>query len=359
VADRVVLHIGTMKSGTTYLQDVLSSGVLESAGGWYVGGTFGAQTSAVRRLLRPPAERRPEEWEALAREARERDGVAVFSQEFLSFARPPRAQQIVSSFGGAPVELVLAVRDQHSAMPAQWQSFTRNRGLDDWATYQGRLEQMAGAGRKGRRSKAVKSFRRAQDVPGILRRWGSAEGLAGISVVVVPPSGSEPTALWRRFCEAATLDAGDPEAAGRRSNESLGYASCDALVRVNRGLEPLDKRQYTRARKRLLEALLPLRPDEGRPVLSAAGAEVARELNAGILEAIDHHGVRLVGERSELPVDDPGTAPAEVPPPDPAQVQRALVAAWEGCVSGAEVPDVGPDQLAARLGRRLVKRAGR
>jgi hypothetical protein len=34
VADRVVvLHIGTMKSGTTYLQDVLSSGVLESAGG--------------------------------------------------------------------------------------------------------------------------------------------------------------------------------------------------------------------------------------------------------------------------------------------------------------------------------------
>lgn len=357
MADRVVLHIGTMKSGTTYLQDVLSSGVLESAGGWYVGGTFGAQTSAVRHLLRPPAQRRPEEWQALAAEAAGREGVAVFSQEFLSFARPPRAQQIVSSFGGVPVELVLTVRDQHSAMPAQWQSFTRNRGLDDWATYVGRLQRMAAG--KARRSKAVKSFRRAQDVPGILRRWSGADGLAGISVVVVPPSGSEPTALWRRFCEASGLAAGDPEAAGRRSNESLGYASCDALVRINRGLEPLDKRRYTRVRKKLLAALLPLRPEEGRPVLDTAGAEVARGLNAGILEAIDHHGVRLVGERSELPVDDPGTAPAEVPPPDPEQVRRALVAAWTGCLGDADVPDAGPDQLAARLGRRLVRRTGR
>ncbi len=357
MADRVVLHIGTMKSGTTYLQDVLSSGVLEPAGGWYVGGTFGAQTSAVRRLLRPTEQRRPEAWQALAEEANARDGVAVFSQEFLSFARPPRAQQIVSSFAGAPVEVVLTVRDQHSAIPAQWQSFTRNRGTDDWPAYLRRLGRMNEG--KGRRSKAVRSFRRAQDVPGILRRWGGAEGLTGFSVVVVPPSGSEPTALWRRFCDAARIEAGDPEAAGRRSNESLGYASCDALVRVNRALDPLDKRGYTKARSRLLEALLPLRSDEGRPLLDRAGAEVARGLNTAILEAIDHHGVRLVGERSELAVTERGDRPDEAPAPDPEQVGRALAAAWERCLPHTPVPDATPDQVAARLGRRLVRKVGR
>ena len=45
MADRVVLHVGTMKSGTTYLQRSLESGVLEGAGGFYVGGAFGAQTA--------------------------------------------------------------------------------------------------------------------------------------------------------------------------------------------------------------------------------------------------------------------------------------------------------------------------
>ena len=45
----VYLHIGAPKTGTTYLQDVLSSGVLEPAGGWYVGGTFGAQTPVGER----------------------------------------------------------------------------------------------------------------------------------------------------------------------------------------------------------------------------------------------------------------------------------------------------------------------
>ncbi len=358
MAERVVLHVGTMKSGTTYLQDVLSSGVLEPAGGWYVGGTFGAQTSAVRRLLRPSDQRQPERWQALAEEANSRPGVAVFSQEFLSFARPDRARQIVESFGGTPVEVVVAVRDQHGAIPAQWQSFTRNRGLDDWATYEQRLQQMAG-GPTGKRNKAVKSFRRAQDVAGILRRWDDLGDRVSTTVVVVPPSGSEPTALWRRFCEAAGVDAGDPEAAARRSNESLGYGSCDALVRVNRALEPLGKGGYTKARKQLLQALLPLRSAEGRPTLSEAGADLAAVLNADILAAVERHGVRLVGSPDELPTAPRSGAPAVVPPPDPEHVHRALVAAWEHCLPQVEVPDADADQLAARLGRRLVRRHGR
>ena len=356
MADRVVLHIGTMKSGTTYLQAVLTSGALDQVGGFYPGGTFGTQTHAVRRLLRPVEHRQPRPWQALVDEVRERDGVAVFSQEFLSFARRQRAAQLVGCFDGTPVEVVLAVRDQRSAIAAQWQSYVRNRGTDDLATYVDRLQ---ARGKRRRRTKAAKSFRRAQDVPGILRRWTGHDGLASVSVVVVPPAGSAPAALWHRFCEAAGLEAHDPPAAAVPANESLGYASCDALRRVNAQLEGLPMDRYRRARKGVIEALLPLRPDEERPRLDASGLAFAAGLNRAIVEAVQARGVRLVGSVDELPVAVPDAAPATIEPPDEAHVRRALEAAWRGTFPRRPVPEGDLDTVAGTLGRRLARRFAR
>ncbi len=355
MAERVVLHVGTMKSGTTYLQSVLTSGALEEVGGFYPGEKFGVQTRAVRRLLRPVEQRRPEAWEKLAAEARERPGVAVFSQEFLSFARRARVQQIVESFGGIPVEVVLTVRDQRSAIAAQWQSFTRNRGTDDLATYVRRLRS---PGRRRRRSKAAKSFRRAQDVPGILQRWTDHEGITSVTVVVVPPPGSEPAELWRRFCDAAGLEAHDPPAAAVPANESLGYASCDALRRINAHLGDLPKVGHQRARKQLLAALLPLRPEEDRPVLDASGLALSGDLNRAVVDAITAHGVRVVGGLEELPVDPPAEAPASIAGPDETQVRRALEAAWRATLPRQELPSGTLEELAGQLGRRLGRRFG-
>jgi hypothetical protein len=355
VADRVVLHVGTMKSGTTYLQAVLASGALEEVGSFYPGGKFGAQTRAVRRLLRPVEQRQPEAWDALAADARKRPGVAVYSQEFLSFARRTRVQQIVESFGGTPVEVVLTVRDQRSAIAAQWQSFTRNRGTDDFATYVRRLRLR---GPRRRRSKAAKSFRRAQDVPGILRRWTGHEGITSVTVVLVPPPGSAPAELWHRFCAAAGLEAHDPPAAAVPANESLGYASCDALRRLNVHLGRLEKGPYRKARKRVVSALLPLRPEEGRPVLDVAGQAFAAGLNRAIVDAIAAHDVRLVGALEELPVDPPAEAPEAIAGPDDAQVLRALHAAWTTAFPKQEPPTGTVDEVAARLGRRLARRHG-
>jgi hypothetical protein len=342
VADRVVLHIGTMKSGTTYLQAVLTSGALDEVGGFYPGGRFGTQTRAVRRLLRPVEQRQPRPWQELAEEVRERDGVAVFSQEFLSFARRERAAQLVGSFDGTPVEVVLAVRDQRSAIAAQWQSYVRNRGTDDLATYVDRLQ---ARGKRGRRTKAARSFRRAQDVPGILRRWNGHDG-ASVSVVVVPPAGSAPAALWHRFCEAAGLEAHDPPAAAVPANESLGYASCDALRRINAQMERLPMDRYRRARKGVIEALLPLRPEEERPRLDASGLAFAAGLNRAIAAAVQAPGVRLVGSVDELPADVPVAAPATIEPPDEAHVRRALEAAWHATFPRRPLPEGDLDAVA-------------
>jgi hypothetical protein len=127
------------------------------------------------------------------------------------------------------------------------------------------------------------------------------------------------------------------------------------LVRINRALEPLGKEAYTRARDRLLEALLPLRSEEVRSVMSEAGAALAATLNGHILRAVARYGVRLVGSSDELPVAPRPGAPAEAPPPDPGQVRRALVATWEQCLSTIELPDGDADDLAAGRGCRLLE----
>jgi hypothetical protein len=69
--------------------------------------------------------------------------------------------------------------------------------------------------------------------------------------------------------------------------------------------------------------------------------------------------VALVGSLEELPVDDDGRAPAEVPEPDRDQVRRALAAAWQGAVDDERPPRGRLDAMAAELGRRLVARHAR
>jgi hypothetical protein len=329
--------------------------VLEGAGGFYVGGSFGAQTAAVRGILGSRNQQQLRAWDRLLAEARRRPGVAVYSQEFLGFARRHRARQVVESFGDTPVDVVVTVRDQHSAMPAQWQSFVRNRGTDDWPRYVRRLLDMDEEGPEI--SKAVRSFRRAQDAPLMLRRWARA-GAAAVIVVTVPPAGSPPTELWRRFCAAARIPAEDPPEAAAKSNESLGYASCEVLRRVNTHVAALERDEYRRVRRVVLDALLPLRGDEGRPELDAEGAAFARELNERIAEAVDEGGYGLVGSLAELPVAEDPRRPRHIRGPDLEHVSRALATAWAACGPGAQLPAGDPDHLAVLLARRLVGHVG-
>lgn len=356
MADRVVLHVGTMKTGTTYLQSVLSSGILETGGAFYPGERYVRQTRAVQGMLGSKARQDPRIWHELAAEVAERPGVAVYSQEFLSFTRrESTVHQLVGAFGGIPVEVVLTVRDQHSALPAQWQSFTRNRGTDAWATYVDRLIR-ARAGGAGR-AKAVRSFRRAQDVPSMVSTWLSHEGVSSVTVVILPPPGSAPQELWHRFCEAARIVTHEPPRAESKANESLGYASCDLFRRVNAHLKPLNKAQYKQARASMLEVLLPLRPEESRPVLDRAGSHLARQLNRDVVTAVSSGDVHLVGKPEELTLGDVD-APAAIPPPEEAQMRRAIDAVWGACLPGPAPTSSGVTELSEEIGQWFVRNRG-
>jgi hypothetical protein len=365
VAERVVLHIGTMKSGTSFVQSALASNpaVLRAAGGRYLGETFGRQAKAVRDVLsRPGRPRRHQRWRALVREARRFEGDAgVISMEFLSFAQDSQLDPFLAPLADLRVEVVVTVRDQFRAIPAQWQTFTRNFGTDDWGTYLRRID-ASGFGRS-RRSRAAVTFRRAQDVVSILDRWSGDPRVATVTVVTLPPPETPRDELWRRFCQAARLPAEEAELDEVHENTSLGYASCDFLRRLNVHLDDVKPRFYRKAMRPIArEALAPLRESETRPELDRRGAELAADLNRRIHDAVNRGGHDLVGTLDDLPVPDRPDAPQQVVPPRPDDVRRAALGVRE-CAAAAldAAPGPAPDDLDELVAEtaRLLRKANR
>jgi hypothetical protein len=362
VAERVVLHIGTMKSGTSFVQSALmaNTAALEAAGARYLGGTFGRQAKAVRDVYQSP--RRPARhgrWRALADEARAFEGSAgIISMEFLSFADEGRLRVLLEPFDGLEVEVVLTVRDQFHAIPAQWQTYTRNFGTDAWATYLRRID--ASSWIRGSQSSAARSFRRSQDAVRMLERWSSDTRVARLTVVTVPPPDAPREELWRRFCRAMRVSVESADLDRTKENASLGYASCDFLRRLNVYLGDVRPRLYRKGTRPLARGVLaPLRDSEGRPGLDRRGAELARDLNRRIRDAVGRGRYDAVGSLDDLPVPDRVAAPERVIPPPDGDVRRAALAARDHAVAALRTaPGPAPDTLddlvaeAARLLRK-------
>lgn len=349
MADRIILHIGTMKTGTSYLQSVLmrNADVHEQAGFLFLAKDFSTQARAVRKVLAAPNRpERHEEWRALAEEAKRFEGhTAVVSMEFLSFAREHQIDAYLRALEGLQVEAVITLRDQAAVIPAQWQSYVRLFGADEWSTYLRRID--PARQRNGDAdSHAAKTFRRAQNVLPMLERWQQHPGVSRLSAVTVPPPTADRHDLWRRFCGAIGLDPGLADLTTNFQNVSMGYASTDVQRRLNPLLTDYPSHIYRPGiRPVLRDALRPLRNEEGKPVLDRGAAAFAHSRNAAIREALAD--LPLFGDPDDLPVDGPSEAPRRAPRPKRAHVQRAAVAMWERCASE---PQVAAGRRPRRLG---------
>ena len=333
---RVVLHIGTMKSGTTYLQSVLGSNAeaLGRAGIQVVPGRFaedqGRPHRAARELHGSRGKRR--EWTRLVEFIDRSPGeIVVVSTEFFSFLGPAGVEAAVSDLAGHDLTVVLGVRDQVGAIPAQWQTYTRNRGGAPFASY---LHQIASGDPQ---RYAARSFRLAQDVPAIVDRW-NRPGVDRLALLLLPPSGSPPDLTWTRFAAIAGLSAVDVDLGDVAENRSLGYAACDSLRRLNRQLSQMPTPTYRQVVRPLARDVLAAAPDRSRPQLDRVGAAFALERNKAI-RAVLEQGVEHVGDLSDIAVDlDPASFPEEVPPPDRAEVHRCARLVLEHAAERAGEP---------------------
>ncbi len=296
---RLLLHIGAMKTGTTYLQTRLTANAEALAGqGWWV--PEGPRIARAVRELLPAAGGGPTpKWDELMREARAWDGHGtVISMEFLSFARRQHVPGILERMAGVDLHVVLAVRDAVRALPSQWQTLTRNGFGFSWPEFAGGVRQRRESGP----GPGTAPFRRTQDVHRMLVAWGNALPRERLKVITVPAPSQPRDLLWERFLGMIDVDPQKARAPARFDNPQLGYGTCELLRLVNRaGLDGEDPVAYRKIVRRLThDHVDALREGQSRPRMDAATAEFAVAFNARTRRMIRNRGT-LVGERSDLP----------------------------------------------------------
>jgi len=227
----IFLHIGTPKSGTTYLQSrmVANHEQAKEQGLLWPGPAWKAHVEAVGELRELERGRQLEPdgpWLRLAREAREWPGPRVLiSMEWLVACRPHQISAAIESLAPGRVEVICTARDLLRTFVTQWQEMTKNRRPWGWSQF---VEEML-ANRPG---PVCRAFWWQQDVPVILRKWGKLVSSERVHLVTVPPEGSDPELLWQRFCSVLDLD-GRSFLSPRHTNDSLGVVSAGLMQRVN------------------------------------------------------------------------------------------------------------------------------
>ncbi len=329
----IFLHVGAMKTGTTFLQSVLHGNrdALRDAGFLYPGDAHGDQAKAVRGLMgltgkdATLAASVEGVWDDMVKEMRAWNGEAsIFSMEFLSFVEKRRAAKIRRTIGRADLHVILTVRDATGMIPAQWQSYVRNHGTEGWPEF-AHATMTAGSGGK---TPPAKAFRRAQDIRRMVNAWGSVVPADHLHVITVPPSSAPRSLLWERFASVCGFDPEIASIDGVRSNPSLGYGSSELMRLVNPYLDDLRLGAYHKVSRYTGKNILSdLRDQESKPRLDVATAQFAAKWNARSARAIKKAGVPVVGDLSELPTKARLDLADEGPSPAPAPEAEVLAAA--------------------------------
>lgn len=233
MAERVVLHIGSMKSGTSFIQNVLghNKDLLAERGVLFPGPRWKAQVAAVRDLAGGAEPGGP--WDVLCDEVNAWSGTAVISMEFLGPRSKAQIERVVASFPDSPVEAVLSCRDLARQIPAMWLESVQNGSTTGWQDY------LDAVRTEDRSVIAGKNFWRHQAIPAMARRWAGGLAPGALTVLTVPRPGAPTDLLWQRFASIIGADA-DSCDLDVRANPSIGLATAQVLLRLNRRMRKED-----------------------------------------------------------------------------------------------------------------------
>lgn len=339
---RVVLHVGAMKSGTSYLQSLLFANkeLLLERGVLLPGPRWAFQVRAVRSLMTGEGD----EWERLGAEVGDHPGTSVVSMEFLGPLRPKLARGAVARLPVDDVRVVVTARDLNRSIAAMWQETVQNGRTWTWDEYVEAVTAWRPSHRRGgHETEAGRTFWRQQNIGRIVSGWADVVGPDRVTLVTVPHPGAPRDLLWQRFAGVLETDAEGLEPA-RAANESIGAASTLALRRLNemleaRGLKGQDGAPLRKGvlAKQVLAARKNQEPVTGLPVAAWVEKESRR-----MRRALARSGVRVVGDLDDLtPVEVPGVHPSDI---DEREVSEAALSALAWAVHEL-VRDAPPDKL--------------
>ena len=314
MARRLFLHVGTPKSGTTFLQSVwwanreplLEQGLLLPGRGVNHHYWASCVVRGGRQLDNIPDAGRTA-WDELIAEVVAHDGDALISHELFSPAPPERAAAALRQLEevAAEVHVVLTARDLVRQIPAEWQQRTKHGRSQTYAAF---LDQI--------RTEESTNFWRVQDVPRVLRRWGNGIPPERVHLVVLPPPGGPKSFLWDRLCELTGVDGTGMAERATRSNESLGLVEVETLRRLAGSLQEQGVPKSTRRLLKDFVAEQILRTGEPEKIVVPADAYPwVVERAEQMVEELDGQGYDVVGDLAGLvPSAEPlaGRAAADV-----------------------------------------------
>ncbi|MEU6641769.1 hypothetical protein ABZ863_04400 [Saccharomonospora sp. NPDC046836] len=310
---RVYLHVGLPKTGTTSLQELLwhhREGIA-AAGVQYAGPDAAAQHRAAMDVHRGRYGHWGEEgtagsWGWLVEQARAWSGTSVISSELLAPASPEEAARVLADLDFAEVHVVCTTRDLARQIPSVWQENVKTRQETSFPRFLAALH----APELDEISRLFWDF---QDLPRVLRTWGAGLPPERVHVVTVPPRGTPGDVLWQRFASVLGLDgAALRTAVPHYNNFSLGMAETELLRRVNAAVgDDLPWLQYADVVKDEFAArILAARGGSTHIALPAKDYSWVRDAAQRFVDEIAAGGYHVVGELTDLlPAEPrPGTA---------------------------------------------------
>jgi len=325
MARRAFLHVGTAKSGTSYLQDLWwqHRDVLRERGLLLPGDTTrdhfhaAALVKGMDAIVERLDDGRRGTWDRLVAESRDWHGDVLISHEHFSDSSPAAAAGAVADLSAAAdeVHLVLTVRDLARVLPSAWQQRVKQGARQPFAKFLTTV----------RRGAADQKFWRYQDVPAILERWAVDLDPAHVHVVVVPPAGAPRDDLWRRTGLVLGIDVGNLDTDAQRTNVSLGIVEAELLRRINthipRERRTVDLTRLTRGEftRDLLAGSAPREPF----VLPADHVGWVRERSQTVVATLRERSYDVVGDLDDLLPADPGPGRT----PDQVSDEEVLTAA--------------------------------
>jgi hypothetical protein len=312
MTERVLLHVGTPKTGTSYLQDVLfrNQRLLRHEGILYPADRFDAHFLAALDLMQLPWGGLETEahgmWDRMAAEVRAWPGTAVISHEILATASRTQVARALESLGHPETEVhvVLSVRDLVRQIPAEWQENVKHRRTFSYGDF---LKWIQDPDRHGR---VATWFWGVQEIPDILNRWAADLPPERVHLVTVPAPGGPTDLLWERFCEAFGIGGLDLDLQGERTNPSLGAPETALVRRINlRANNVVPPTRYRPlVRELLAHQTLSRRTGTQRLTLPPDAHPWAQELAGAWIDEIKARGYHVIGDLGDL-VGPPPTIP--------------------------------------------------
>lgn len=330
MARRVFVHVGTPKSGTTYLQSLWwhNRAALAEQGLLLPGGSADVQfqASAVVRdnsgVMETMTEQQLRSWDRVVDEVGDWQGDALLTQEQLVEASREDAAAAVARLREVAdeVHLVITVRDLVRQVPSAWQQRVKHGSATTLRTFFTRVA----------KDDPTFNFWHHQDVPRILERWATDLPPAHVHVVPLPRPGADRDLLWRRTSDLLGIDDTGLPLDAPVANETLTPAEVAFLRGVNAHFRNahLDV-ALSRRVKGFMEPRLGARPPQRLALAPDMHAWLVERGNC-MVDELAAGPWHVVGDLEDLrpdPAPSEGVDPDAVPDADVLAVAQEFLAA--------------------------------